>query len=171
MIKRVPFSNQHLTFDEVANHHSIVKNSVYSYYSSAVQPEFVGYTLEELESELEERINEHDKSSCLSLLAALEALIRIDYLQRCYEKQKDNVSRKLRELHKNKGSRASLEDDILEIWKEEDTVKRIASQAIGALKYRHWLAHGRYWKPKLGRDYDFDYLFALASELAEKIEN
>jgi hypothetical protein len=170
MIKRVAFSNEHLTFEEVANHHSIVKKCVYSFYNSTIRPEFIGYTLAELESELEERINEQDKSSCLSLLAALEALIRIDYLQRCYEKLKDDVSKKMRGVHREKGSRASLEDDILDIWRGDDAMKSVASQVVGAFKYRHWLAHGRYWVPKFGRNYDFDYLYALAAGFAEKMD-
>lgn len=171
MTKRVPFSKENLTFDEVLSHHSIVEKSVYSFYRTALQPEFVGYTLQELENELENRIEEHDKNSCLTLLSAMEALIRMDYLQRCYTRQKDNISRKMRELHKESGPRASLEDDILALWKEESAVKNTFSQAIGAFKYRHWLAHGRYWIPKLGREFDFDYLYALACEIERLITN
>ena len=33
---------------------------------------------------------------------------------------------------------------------------------ITAFKYRHWLAHGRYWEPKLGRIYDYYSLYDLA---------
>jgi hypothetical protein len=169
MTKRVPFSNENLTFGEVLSHHIIVQKSVYSFYRTPLQPEFIGYTLKELESELENRLEEHDKNSCLTLLSAMEALIRMDYLQRCYTRQKDNISRKFRELHKDSGARASLEDDILAVWKEEGIGKNAFSQAIGAFKYRHWLAHGRYWIPKLGRDFDFDYIYALACEIEKLI--
>jgi hypothetical protein len=31
-----------------------------------------------------------------------------------------------------------------------------------AFKFRNWLAHGRYWTPKLGRNYDFESLYLLA---------
>ena len=38
----------------------------------------------------------------------------------------------------------------------------------GAFKFRHWLAHGRYWDPNLGRKkYDFQSLYALAEEFFE----
>jgi len=170
VIKRVSFSHQNLTFDEVLGHHIIVEKSVYAYYRTTMQPEFVGYTLRELENELKNRMDEHDRTSCLSLLSAIEALLRMDYLQRCYEKEKDDISRKMRALHKQKGYRASLEDDILELWKQESASRETFSQAIAAFKYRHWLAHGRYWVPKLGREFDFDYLYALACELERLIE-
>jgi len=171
MTKRVHFSKEYLTFDEVLLHHSMVEKSVYSFYRTPIQSEFIGYTLKELETELEDRIQEHDKISCLTLLSAMEALLKMDYLQRCYTKQKDNISRKFRELHKDKGARVSLEEDILAIWKEEGAGKNTFSQAVGALKYRHWLAHGRYWIPNLGREFDFDYLYALVCEIERLIAN
>jgi hypothetical protein len=32
----------------------------------------------------------------------------------------------------------------------------------GALNFRHWIAHGRYWEPKLGRAYGFADIYNLA---------
>lgn len=69
----------------------------------------------------------------------------------------------MREIYQMKGSRASLEDDILRLWKEDfPEYKRLISEVITAFKYRHWLAHGRYWEPKLGRIYDYYSLYDLA---------
>jgi len=35
----------------------------------------------------------------------------------------------------------------------------------GAFKFRHWLAHGSYWPPKLGRRYDFTFVYSLADDV------
>ena len=139
------------------------ESSLKLYFSSnskTYEERFMAYSTEELASELRERINELSHTSCLSLLSTLEATFRIDYLQRNYTKTKDPLSRSLRVLFNQKENRASLESDILEIWKEHVSGAE-ASQLIkdlkGALKYRHWLAHGRYWQPRLGRpNYDYD---------------
>ena len=48
----------------------------------------------------------------MSLLAAVEAAFRIDYLQRCYQRKKDGVSRQFWEIYKEKETRASLEDEL-----------------------------------------------------------
>jgi hypothetical protein len=62
-------------------------------------------------------------------------LPRIDYLTRCYKKGKDSLSRDFRTLYKNKSHRASLEEDILEIWKKHfPTVQSLISELIGAFK-------------------------------------
>lgn len=52
----------------------------------------------------------------------------------------------------------------LEIISEENASSSnpIVSDLKDAFKYRHWLAHGRYWEPKLGRKYDYFSVFTLA---------
>ena len=40
---------------------------------------------------------------------------------------------------------------------------RLIGDVRGAFKFRHWVAHGRYWVAKLGRKYDFAYVHLLAS--------
>jgi hypothetical protein len=58
----------------------------------------------------------------------------------------------------------SLEDDILGLWSQHHpTLKKRIGEFRGALKLRHWLAHGRYWIPKLGRKYDFADVYLLAT--------
>ena len=87
----------------------------------------------------------------------------MDYLTRCNQKKKDALSRKMRRMYQIRGSRVSLEDDILRLWKEAyPEYKSFISEVITAFKYRHWLAHGRYWEPKLGRIYDYYSLYELA---------
>jgi hypothetical protein len=92
----------------------------------------------------------------------VEAAFRIDYLQRCYRRGKDPVSRAFRNIYKVKQKRASLEDEIFTAWvKNSSGTRSIIGDLRGAFKFRHWLAHGRYWTPKFNR-YDFNSVFALA---------
>ena len=56
-----------------------------------------------------------------------------------------------------------LDEDIFETWRQKQTSSRgLIGDLRGAFKFRHWIAHGRYWEPKLGRKYDFDSVYDLA---------
>ncbi len=169
MVKRVSLSNDNLELDDIVIHYSDSESSLKLYFTPKrtkdFEKRFSGYTREDLSSELRARIEELNHTSSLSLLAAIEAAFRIDYIQRNHKKKKDSLSRALRSIYKQKNTKASLEEDILDTWK---TNTNVASQLIedlkGAYKYRHWLAHGRYWVPKLGRHhYDYDSVYKLAA--------
>lgn len=49
------------------------------------------------------------------------------------------------------------------------------NQIIGdvkrAFKYRHWLAHGRYWTPKLGQGYNYAAVYGVANKAAILLTN
>ena len=165
MTERVSFSGQHLDLSEISEHYTDVELSLRQLFSSALNNEerFVGYSPDEVTEELEARLAEEGNLVALSILAAIEAAFRVDYLQRVYAKKKDSLSRAFRELHKIKGSRASLEDEIFDTWLNYTTVQpQLIGNLRGAFKFRHWLAHGRYWKPKLGQRYDYYGVFTLA---------
>jgi hypothetical protein len=98
----------------------------------------------------------------------VEAAFRIDYLQRCYQREKDGISRAFRSLHKRRRARAHLEEEILEIWKQHTTgAATLISDLRAAFNFRHWLAHGRYWEPKFGRKYDYVSIYTLAANVFE----
>jgi hypothetical protein len=42
--------------------------------------------------------------------------------------------------------------------------RSLIGELRGAFRFRHWLAHGRYWTPKLGRRYNYEDVYALADE-------
>jgi hypothetical protein len=163
-------SNQHLDFEDIANMYSFREKSLKLFFSNN-SPEyfssFVGYTPREILEELQYQISEAERDACLNLLAAIEALFRLDYAIRCEEKDKAEISRRFRELFSEHQYRLPLEDGIFEEWKNELTVKSsVISYLKGAFKYRHWLAHGRYWTLKAGRQkYDFYELYTLAIEV------
>jgi len=111
-------------------------------------------------------LEELEKNAAFNILSALEASFRIDYLIRSKRKHKDPLSRKFRALYKKKERRASLEHDILTLWKcEHPKFKHIISDFIAALNYRNWLAHGRYTPPKLGKNYDVPTIFLISERI------
>jgi hypothetical protein len=78
----------------------------------------------------------------------------------------------MRDIYQQKGNRASLEDDILDFWKQVyPEHKQVISNVISALQYRNWLAHGRYWDAKLGRKYSYPFLYNLAEKVEELLAN
>ena len=124
---------------------------------------FFDSTPQELAEELKHRIEETDLRSILVTLAALEASFRIDYQSRCREKLKDDLSRAFRAIYKEKEISVSLDQDIFEAWKAYfPESKGIIGDLRTAFRLRHWLAHGRYWEPRIGRKFDFDSVFDLA---------
>ena len=169
--ERVTFSDENLDLAEISQNYNDINESVRSYFFPSVASasiRFSGYTFQEIELEMETLLLEHERSTSLNILAAIEAAFRVDFLQRCYRKRKDDLSRVLRDIYSEKGPRASLEEDILQAWKERTSVSpQIISSVRGAFKYRHWLAHGRYWVPKLGHKYDYDGLYILAEAIFE----
>jgi hypothetical protein len=166
MANRVSFSGHHRGLPEIAAHHQDLESSLTLYFSAgspSYHVRFVGYAAGEVTDELVERVEEADLTSSLTVLASVEAAFRIDYLKRCYRKGKDPVSRAFRDIYKDKKQHASLEDEIFEAWINNSSESRpIIGELRGAFKFRHWLAHGRYWKPTLGRRYDFSDVYALA---------
>jgi hypothetical protein len=171
---KISFSAEVLQFDDVAVSHSDIERSIRFYYAAPSMEirdtKFIGYTPQEIQEEQNLRLGELDKSSVFHLLAALEASFRTDFLLRCYQRQKDEISRCFRALHKRKGNKVSFEEDIIENWKTHfPPAKHLLSELKGALRYRHWLAHGRYWTPKLGQKYDFLSVYMLAQELEQSL--
>lgn len=162
MGSRVAFSSQHLSSNEIVSHHQDVESSLKHYFSH-ISRQYTIHLECYSKEKLRLRLSENDKSTVLTLLSAVEAAFRIDYLQRSYQRKKDELSKACRELHHQKGSHASLEEDILSAWKAHTSVPaNLIGDLWGAFKYRHWLAHGRYWTPKLGQKYDYDSIYELA---------
>lgn len=168
MAKKVAFSGKTLDLAEAALHHNDTEGALTLFFS-AVSPSypvrFAGYKPHEVRDELGDRMAELNCNTTMNLLAAVEAAFRIDYLQRCYQKKRDDVSRQFREIYKEKETRASLEDEIFEVWKNNTTGStKLIGDLRGAFRFRHWMAHGRYWMPKFGQKYDYLSVYPLASQ-------
>lgn len=168
MAKKLSKSNQHLSSEEIADIFSYREKSLKLLFSNRnpdFQIDFVGYTDEEINNELKEQLDEVQKDACLNLLASIEARFRLDYAIRCEERYKDDISRKFREAFAEKQYQIPLEDGILDEWRDmPEIASTIISNVKGAFKYRHWLAHGRFWTYKSTK-YDFFELFNLALQV------
>ncbi len=154
-----------ISLKDLAEYHADVVSSLRNYFGGATHlySRFIGYSSAEISNELALRLQETDLRSALAVMARIEAMFRIDYECRCQKRLKDNVSRAFRELRKSRHKRVRLDEDIFEVWLSHSFVERwIIGELRGAFKFRHWLAHGRYWVPKLGKKYDFTGIYLLA---------
>ena len=173
MARRVSLSEAHLAANQVAAHHAVVEEAIHLYYTEAspgFETRFAFYTEDEVLAERDERLYEAGAASAMMVLASIEAAFRVDYLRRCYARYRDRLSRTLRTLYQNKGERVSLTDDLLEVWKDHGNLTaRLVGDIRNAFGYRHWLAHGRYYVAKLGRQYDFASVYNLAREVEQAL--
>ncbi len=167
--RRVIFSLENLSLAEIAEHHEDIEFALRTTFSASqplTQSRFASDTTADIQSRLNECLQENETGTILQLLASLEASLRIDYLQRCYKKKKDRLSREFRSMYRQKGVRVSLEEEILDLWKVNSSVPpQIISDLRSAFRYRHWLAHGRYWSPRLGGRFDYFAIYTLAQQV------
>lgn len=155
-----------LKLEDIASHDKDVKDGLRLLFgptNPSYEVRFVGKSRRDVEQELRRRLDESDLRSSFFLLTSLEATFRIDFDRRCEKRLKDPVSRHFRAIRRNPRLPPRLDEDILEGWKRHEAAHgKTIGELRGAFKYRHWLAHGRYWEPKLGRKYDFEGLRLLA---------
>lgn len=185
MIPRVSISSNRIGVDDVWEYYETMRAAIVQSAEATKQslldgtdlrnPRLFGMDLTELDAYFEILLDEADKQTCLFLIASAEAAIRVDFLGRVYEKRKDRVSRAFRDIYKSRcehnTTRVRLDKDILDTWSLETEKARAAVATFkGALKFRHWLAHGRYWVPKLGRKYDPSGIVQIVMDLFGVIE-
>jgi hypothetical protein len=129
-----------------------------------------GMTTTEVAEYFEDARRELDAAASLLMLAEAEAVLRVDYLSRVQLRARDAVSRSFRELYRDRGESVRLDEDVLGTWiAHHPGCKPAVSEFRAALKLRHWLAHGRYWTPKLGRTYAPKDVFAIAGRLFDRL--
>ena len=164
MPRRVTFDDPP-ALHQIAAHHAVIEEAVRLYYSAANPhfPElFASDTPGEVYAKQDAALLEARAASAMTLLASIEASFRVDYLQRNYAKKKDDLSRAFRALYRRKQQRVSFSDDILRCWRDHsDITPTLVGDIRAAFRYRDWLAHGRYWVAKLGRQYDFETIYDL----------
>ncbi len=157
--------------DDILLYYNTVSRALIMYKKSidseeAYDPYYVNMTKMELTEAFRKHQNELEKSVALNILSSVEGSFKLDYIIRTKARRREVLSKEFRKLYKKKQLRASLEDDILKLWKQTyPQSKAIISNYIGALKYRHWLAHGRYFEPKLGQKYDFPTIVSIAEAI------
>ena len=171
MPKRIPSVRQPIALVDIANYQMDAEASLRLYFSLAnphFSVRFAGCLASEVTTELVERLGETDMRSVLAVMARIEAAFRIDYKQRARKKGPDAVSTAFRKLFKKKGEKVRLDEDIWEIWREnvnDPSARSLISKLRSVFKFRHWLAHGRYWP--IGNKYDFQTVYLLADAVLE----
>jgi hypothetical protein len=103
------------------------------------------------------------------LLTTAEAILRFDFDRRTSMKWKDPLSRRFRDIRTERSDKIRLDEDILEALKSEIQPTSVVSEFRGALRLRHWLAHGRHWHPKLGRGYGPNDIFDISQKLIDAL--
>ena len=108
----------------------------------------------ELDSAFENMSEELGLEVALALVAAIEAMLMLDYQRRAQSGPKDALQ--VRMLVRWKRRRETVRfDEVLEAWKEAHPAQ---GEVIGRFKQvldlRHWVAHGRYWPPLGFSGYD-----------------
>jgi hypothetical protein len=157
-----------LELDELAAYHQDVVASLRLYFSPSsptYTTRFAGESEKAVRNRLDLRLAESDIRSTFTVLTSLEASFRIDFEFRCRMRLKDKLSVYFRDVYKQRRDRTRLNEDILEGWKKHTNVSaRDISALRAAFKFRHWLAHGRYWTPRHPK-YDFDYVHSVADSI------
>lgn len=166
----ISIRSKQVELDEIDAYYRDMERALNLYYSEAspfFDSRFRGYRQEEVISERQSRTDELEVTCAMTLLAKVEASFRVDYLVRCRTRTRDAITKSLRTVYKLKAHEASLDNEILEAWKKTyPQFSKVVGDLRGALHYRHWIAHGRYWEPKLARrKYDYFSVYTLAQEV------
>lgn len=138
--------------------------------SNSVNSKFIGLNTDELNDYFKDSEEELEHLVCFDLISATEAVLRSDFYTKIYNKDKSDIGRTFRRLEKDKGNKISLESDIIDNWKEIVAIRKTDfSNFLGLLNYRHWLAHGRYWTPKLGQEYTPSITYNIAESIFDVV--
>lgn len=166
-IHAIKRSGLHIDIDYVVHKKIALERAVFLRYSTKnpdYYADFVGFSEQEIEQERNNIIKENDTTHCLLLLTAIEAIIRLDADQKYCEKKKDPLSRDIKSIYdRTKGERIKLDDDLINARMNNDhaKIKKNYTYLKNCFKYRHWLAHGRYWDPKKTPNFDFDAILLV----------
>jgi hypothetical protein len=112
-------------------------------------------------------------AAMLHLLTTAEALLRLAFESLSNRKTKPAIFRQFRRIGRERGEKIRLEEDILDVWVQvyPETARSIRDFK-GVVRLRDWLAHGRYWNPKLARPvYDVADVFDIASEMLTQMQD
>lgn len=135
--------------------------------------EFLGMSLSEIREMFTTLKDELEIAYILKLTAAGEAAFKVDFNNRV-KKGKKRRNLTIEDAFKKISTRKSydqisLEHDIIGTWKLFlPEIRRFPiSYFKGLLKYRHWIAHGRYW-PYKGQQYSLDETNLIISGALEE---
>lgn len=148
-------SNEHKTFDDVSLLFAEKKEAL-KRFCVCENEYFTGFSKKELTEHLSYHLQEAEYDACLALLAAIEAAFRLDFDYRHKKRRKDSRSKAVRRISKTPRGEFSFRISIESLFDILALDNTAPARTINLLKiyfrYRHWLAHGRYWQLRIGRD-------------------
>ena len=161
---------------DIALYNNDVKNSLRQYFKNislmANKPEHLLFlTEDEIKELLGRRLDETDARSSFVILTYIESLFQLHYLN--FSKNRKRIPPKLLDEYKTirnrKNAPPSLNDHIFGAWKKAFPEEaRFFGELKEALKYRHWMAHGRYFTLK-SINSDPDTVFVLEEKTLKLI--
>lgn len=123
----------------------------------AATPEsrFYLMTQEEVDFAIAEMSRELNQEVVLLLTASFEAEFQTDFHDRVSRKRKDRVSKEFRRIlgdqrGRRQGAKRATFEEILDVWAKQQGHVRAIGNLKQLIRFRHWLAHGRYWVQKSG---------------------
>jgi hypothetical protein len=163
MAKKVSISDEYLTLDYIVEYKNDLEKAIKFYFKH--YEKFPTLKIDEIEQKKKQGLKEIEINAIFMLLSSIEAWIRIDYEYRVRNKLKDNLSRELRKIDKSIDKIYKIPiERLCDVYKEY-TTGNLFSELKSVFKLRHWIAHGRYWKLKIGKKYDFDEVYQLANAI------
>jgi hypothetical protein len=174
MAKKLARSQMEREGHEINMTYNILTSSVNKWFKDKIYENDRCFLLEdnsEIETIRQIQLSEVEKYTAFDMIASIEAMFKIDYCIRCENKLRDDLSRDFREIYKIAAQRVSLQKDILTIWLKYNPGNSLLKELNTIFQYRHWIAHGRYWRfnTQISRKYDFKYLYTLYTQLKNNL--
>lgn len=172
-IDKFRIAPQLYSLEEIKEYYDLSIQAINCEYSTSnlhYEEQFYGWTEKEIEDEAESVKRELSHVCSMCVMAYIESLFRIDSYVRTKHKYKGQLTDKIKAMLVTKKSIPLVRfEDLLDVWKqvycdETELFRKINS----CFKFRHWIAHGRYWKLDDNIDVHFD--FADVFMLAQSVE-
>lgn len=136
--------------------------------------DFLLKTSVQIQRMYQEKLKYIDSVYILELVACCESYFRYEYMFRSTNRMKDELSKKLQILYAVKRERAHFSEDLLHVWKDYLIVTQgTLNQFYELIRYRDWLAHGRYWnlRGNLDLKYGYQTVYNICYALIDSIRN
>lgn len=172
-INRFHIARQQYSLQDIKRYYDYSLRAIECTYSASANNRydeiFFGRAETEIRQEAAAVKRELSHLCSLCAMAYIESLFRIDSFVRVKHKCKGDLTSTVRALLKAKSSIPLVRfEDLLDVWKDEYASEAELFRNIkNSFKFRHWIAHGRYWQPHddIDRHFDFPDIFILAQQV------
>ncbi len=140
--------------ESLAHHRAAVRAALRA--GTPTESRFLGMTAADVDAHFAALRRNLDLLTIVDLIATGEAALRADYRRRLDRGRRDALSQAYRAFHRSLRTPQQRrrppfdEHGILDALRDSAAVDRhLVTDFRDALRLRHWIAHGRYWKPSL----------------------